>query len=103
MYKVCVMYPNGEGATFDYDYYRDTHMKLVQEHMAPFGLQGIGVDKGIAGEAGAPAPFLCVGTLLFDRPDGFDEGISKIGTVLRDDIPNFTNIKPIRLISEVLV
>lgn len=102
MYKVSVMYPNGEGATFDMDYYRNTHMKLVREHLAEFGLIRTSVERGISGEAGAPAPYLCVGMLYFDSPHAFDKGIEAKGHILRPDIPNFTNTTPIRLISEVL-
>ena len=102
MYKVSVMYPNDEGSSFDFNYYRDTHMRLVQEHMAEFGLKAIGIERGVAGEAGARAPYICVGTLFFEEPDAFDKAIAAKGHILRPDIPNFTNTTPIRLISEVL-
>ncbi|HKI97502.1 MAG TPA: EthD family reductase [bacterium] len=102
MYKVSVMYPNEDGVKFDLDYYRSKHMKLVEEHMKPFGLQRTGVDKGISGGAGQKAPYVCVGTLYFDRPDGYDEAIKKAGPALREDIANFTNVTPTRLISEVV-
>lgn len=102
MYKVSVMYPNEDGVQFDFDYYRNTHMKIVSEHMKPFGLLRTGVDKGISGGAGAKAPYVCIGHLYFDRADGYDEGVKKAGPVLRQDIANFTNVTPIRLISEVL-
>lgn len=49
MYKVTVMYPNEEGVRFDFDYYRNKHMKLVAEQFRPFGLTKTGVEKGISG------------------------------------------------------
>ena len=49
MYKVSVMHPNQEGARFDFEYYRTTHMKLVAEHLKAFGLVKTGVDKGLSG------------------------------------------------------
>jgi uncharacterized protein (TIGR02118 family) len=101
-YKVSVMYPNLDGAKFDMDYYRGTHMKIVMDNLKAFGLQRTGVDKGISGGAGQKAPYICVGHLYFNRPDGYDEGIKKVGPVLRADIANFTNVTPVRLISEVL-
>ena len=52
MYKVTVMYPNEEGVRFDFDYYRNKHMKLVAEQFRPFGLTKTGVEKGISGGAG---------------------------------------------------
>lgn len=102
MYKVSVMYPNEDGVKFDFDYYRTTHMQIVEAAFKAFGLVRTGVDKGISGGAGQKAPFVCVGHLYFDRPDGYDEGVKAAGTQLRDDIPNFTNVTPTRIICEVL-
>ena len=102
MFKVSVMYPNEEGVRFDFEYYRNTHLKLVEEQLKPFGLLKTGMDKGISGGAGQPAPYVCVGHLYFDRADGYDEGVKTAGTVLRADIPNFTNVTPIRQISEIV-
>jgi uncharacterized protein (TIGR02118 family) len=101
-YVVSVMYPNQDGAKFDFDYYCSTHIKLVTQHLKPFGLKRTAVEKGLSGGAGQKAPYVCVGHLYFDRADGYDEGIKKAGPVLRADIANFTNITPTRLISEAL-
>jgi hypothetical protein len=35
MFKVSVMYPNQPGARFDIDYYRTTHMELVDQYLNP--------------------------------------------------------------------
>ena len=102
MFKVTVMYPNEEGVRFDFAYYRNTHMKIVEENLKPFGLVKTGVEKGISGGAGQPAPYVCLGHLYFESAEGYDEGIKTVGPVLREDISNFTNVTPIRLISEVL-
>ena len=102
MYKVSVMYPKEEGAKFDIDYYRTTHMELVKKHLKPFGLIKTDVDKGISGGGDQQAPFVCIGNLYFDSLDGYDRGIAEAGAILRGDIPNFTNVTPIRQISEIL-
>lgn len=102
MFKVSVMYPNEDGVKFDFDYYRTTHMNLVKETFKGCGLQRTSVEKGVSGGAGAKPPYVCVGVLYFDRADGYDQGVKAAGTKLRDDIPNFTNVTPTRLISEVL-
>jgi len=102
MFKASVMYPNEEGARFDYEYYRTTHMKLVKEHFGPFGLLKTEVIKGLSGGGDAPPPFLCVGNLYFETADGYERSIANAGAILRGDIPNFTNVKPVRLIGEVL-
>ena len=102
MFRISVMYPNREGARFDVDYYRTKHFALVKRLLTPFGLIKMEVDKGISGGGGQPPPYLCVGQLYFDSPDGYDRGVAEVGSTLRGDIPNFTNGTPIRQISEIL-
>ena len=101
MYKVSVMYPNQEGAKFDFEYYRSTHMQLVAKHLKSFCLIKTAVDKGISGGGDQQAPYICIGHLYFETQEGYDKGIAEVGTILRADIPNFTNTTSIRQISEV--
>jgi len=102
MYKVSVMYPNREGARFDMDYYRTEHMDLVARYLKPFGLVRTEVLKGISGGAGQPAPYICIGNMYFDTADGYEKGVAASAGALRADIARFTDIAPIRQISEVL-
>lgn len=102
MFKVSVMYPNQENARFDLDYYRTTHMELVTRYLKPFGLIRTEVLKGLSGGSGQPAPYLCIGNLYFETADGYEKGGAASGGVLRADIANFTDIAPIRQISEIL-
>jgi uncharacterized protein (TIGR02118 family) len=102
MFKVSVMYPNAEGAWFDFDYYGTRHIELLATHLKPFGLVKTEVNRGISGGGGQPAPYICVGHLYFDSVDGYEKGVAQVGHIIRGDIPNFTNVTPARLISEVL-
>ena len=102
MFKVTVMYLYEKGAQFDFDYYRTKHMELVHKHLKPFGLIKTGVDKGISGGGDTPPLYICLGQLYFETLEGYDKGIAQCGPILRGDIPNFTALKPVRLISEVL-
>lgn len=102
MFKVSVMYPNEEGAEFNYGYYKGKHMGLVEEHLKPFGIIKTEVDKGISGGGDVPAPYICIGHLYFETLEGYEQGIAEKGEILRGDIPNFTNVTPIRQISQVL-
>ena len=101
MYKVSVMYPYQEGVEFNFEYYSTTHMQLVEKHLKPFGLVKTGVDKGISGGGDEPAPYICIGSLFFDSIDGYDRGIAATGKELRGDIPNFTDIEPVRQVSQI--
>ena len=102
MFKVSVMYPSQEGARFDLDYYRTKHMDLVVRFLKPFGLVRTEVLRGISGGGGRPAPYICIGNLYFDTADGYEKGSAASGGALRSDIPNFTNVTPVRQISEVV-
>ncbi len=102
MFRVSVMYPDKEGARFDFNYYRTHHIELAKKLLTPFGLIKAEVDRGISGGGGQPAPYICIGHLFFDSKDGYDRGAVEVGLTLRGDIPNFTNVTPSRQISEIL-
>ena len=102
MFKASIMYPNEEGVEFDIDYYCTTHMELAQKHLKPFGLIKVEVDKGLSGGGDQPAPYVCIGHLYFETQDGYDKGMVEAAPILRGDIPNFTNVTPVRQISEIL-
>jgi len=102
MFKVSVMYPNEENARFDIAYYQTTHMDLVMRHLKPFGLVRTEVLKGLSGGGNQPAPYICIGNLYFDSADGYEKGVAATGGVLRADIAKFTDITPIRQVSEIL-
>jgi uncharacterized protein (TIGR02118 family) len=102
MIKVTVLYPNGEGKTFDMDYYAKTHMPLMQKLFGS-AMKGYSFDKGIAsGAPDTPLPFLTIGYLYFDNIAGFQEGMKAHLDEIRADIPKYTNITPITQISEVI-
>jgi len=102
MFKVSVMYPNQAGARFDLGYYRTTHMEIVRQHLQAFGLVKTEVLKGLSGGGGQPAPFVCIGNLYFETADGYEKGVAASGGAIRADIANFTDLTPVRQISEVV-
>lgn len=101
MYRVSIMYPNQERVRFDLNYYRTKHMELVKKLLKPFGLIKTEVDSGISGGGGQPPPYICIGHLYFEAKDGYDRAVAEVGSIIRGDIPNFTDVKPIRQISEI--
>ena len=100
MIRIAVLYPNADGKTFDVDYYKNTHMKLVEEKLNPLGLVGCEVDAGIAGLGDAPAPYATIGYMFFETLEAFQAGFAEVGAELVADIPNYTNIEPIIQISD---
>jgi uncharacterized protein (TIGR02118 family) len=102
MYRISVMYPNQKAVRFDFNYYQTKHMDFVKKHLKPFGLIKADVEKGISGGGDQPAPYICIGNLYFESRDSYDRGIAEAGPILRGDISNFTDITPVRQISEIL-
>lgn len=102
MIKVAILYPNGEGKTFDMDYYSKKHIPLVQSLMSD-AMKGASIDKGVGGGApGAPAPYLAIGYLYFETLAAYQDGMKVNLQKIRADIPNYTNTTPVVQISEVI-
>ncbi len=101
--RLTVMYDgNVEGGTFDHEYYRTTHRRLVLEKMGPLGLLGAEINRGIAAGDGGPAPLVAAGHVLFSSLEALQAALEEVGAEVLGDIPNFTNIPPTIQISEVV-
>jgi uncharacterized protein (TIGR02118 family) len=95
MIKLTVLYPAGEGSTFDLDYYKDKHVEIVNRVMKPARFD---IEKGIDGQ-----PFMAIGHLYFDSMEAMQAGMAgpDAGEPMAD-IANFTNVQPQIQISEVV-
>lgn len=103
MIKVSVMYPNTPGARFDHDYYRDSHMPLVQKLMGS-SCQFYTVDKGIGGGApDAPATYIGMCHIYSESVESFQAGFGPHADEILADIANYTDLKPVMQVSEVVV
>ena len=101
MIKVSVFYPNGEGKSFDMDYYCDKHIPLVKSNVGE-ALKSVSVEQGLAGGTPGSAPeYLVMGHLFFDSVESFQLSFVPHMTLFMSDVPNFTNIIPVAQISEV--
>lgn len=102
MIKVTILYPNGEGKTFDMDYYSSKHMPMVASLLGD-SLKRVEIDKGIGGRTPEePVPYLAIGYLYFDQLSDYQNSFGPHAEKIVSDIPNYTNIQPIIQISEVL-
>ncbi|MEO0572707.1 MAG: EthD family reductase [Bacteroidota bacterium] len=100
--KVTILYPYSEGKTFDTDYYSNKHMPMVANLLGD-AMKGFSIDKGLAGgRPSYPIPYLAIGYLYFDKLSDYEESFAPSAKKIVSDIPNFTNIKPIIQISEIL-
>ncbi|WP_151638692.1 EthD family reductase [Noviherbaspirillum aerium] len=103
MIKVSVMYPYTSGARFDHEYYRDKHMPMVKRLMGDSCLNYT-VDKGLSGGApDSPAPYVAMCHIFSESLEAFQTGFGPHAKEILADIANYTDITPVRQISEVVV
>lgn len=101
MIKVSVLYPNSESATFDIDYYRNTHLPLVAELVGE-ALISAHADVGLAGGAPGEAPaYIAMGHLTFESVETFQQSFGPHQGAILADIANFTNTQPTVQISNI--
>ncbi|MEM9144057.1 MAG: EthD family reductase, partial [Bacteroidota bacterium] len=100
--KVTIMYPNGDGKTFDMDYYESKHMPMLI-HLFGDSLKKIHIDKGIAGRSPEePIPYLAIGYLYFDDLTSYQKAFAPNAQKILGDIPNYTNSVPVVQVSEIV-
>jgi uncharacterized protein (TIGR02118 family) len=96
MHKLTVIYPAGDGVTFDMAYYRTTHKDICFKSLD--GLDRMEIDHGLPGQ-----PYLAVAHLYFPSLEALQAGLGSPNA--RDaavDVPNFTNATAVMQLSEVV-
>jgi len=101
MIKVSVLYPSGDDATFDHQYYLDSHIPMVAGLLGE-SLKDVTVDRGLGGGApGAPPPYLAMAHLVFDSVEDFQAAMGPHSAQIGGDVPNYTNTTAVVQISEI--
>ncbi len=102
MVKVTIMYPNGEGKSFDMDYYTKKHMPMLADLFGD-AMKRYEIDLGVGGRGPEePVPYLAIGYLYFDTLSDYQNAFGPNAEKILGDIPNYTNIQPVVQISEVV-
>lgn len=103
MIKLSVMYPAGEGKTFDMDYYCNNHIPMVSGLLGD-AVKGATVESGLGGAGpGSPAPYAAMGNMYFESMESFENAFGPNASTIMADGPNYTNVEPVVLVSEVLI
>ncbi|KUP91840.1 EthD family reductase [Tritonibacter horizontis] len=97
-----VIYPAADEAVFDFDYYVETHLPLIEEHWGDL-IETVEASRGLAGGPDVPPPYLLIATITFPDMDSLDKAMGEKGGEIIDDVANFTNVRPQILIGEVLM
>ncbi|MEZ4850874.1 MAG: EthD family reductase [Bacteroidia bacterium] len=101
MFKVAILYPNGEGKTFDMDYYEQKHMPMVAGFLGK-NLKFYEIDKGIAGRTpDEEVPFLAIGYFYVYDVAEYNKAIGQNIETIVGDFQNYTNIQPVVQISQI--
>jgi uncharacterized protein (TIGR02118 family) len=94
MIRLSVLYPKTDGASFDHDYYRDSHVPLA---VKTWGIERFEIDRGLDGPYEAAVHF------FFDSVEAMGAAMATEGTAaVRADIASYTTITPERQLSEVV-
>ena len=102
MIKVSVMYPHTPGARFDHAYYRDTHMPMLEARLGD-ACRSYAIDKGLGGPApGSPPVYEAMCHILCDSAAAFQAAFGPHAREINADVANYTDIKPVMQISEVV-
>ena len=100
-FRVAILYPNGDGKTFDMDYYEKKHMPMVASFLGD-NLKSYEIDLGISGRTGNDKPpFVAIGYFNIEDVGKYNEAIAKNRDAIINDFKNYTNIQPVVQINEV--
>ena len=103
MTTISVIYPQSDGATFDYDYYEQTHLPLVAQRWANAGLVGAQALRGVSGVDGSEPAFLAIALLHFESFDRFRAAVTgEHASEIMADIANFTSVQPVLQVNEAI-
>lgn len=101
MTTISVIYPRSSGATFDFEYYEQTHLPLVASRWRDAGLVGAEALRGISTPDGSEAAFLAIALIRFQSPEHLREALTgEHAAEVMSDIANFTNIQPVLQVNE---
>ena len=95
--SLLVLYPNHEGARFDYDYYRNTHIPLAMKVMQA---DKVTLTEGLPSKD-APPPFVMICHFQFASAEALAAANAKPEIAeVRADVANVTDIKPIVMVGK---
>ena len=96
MYILTITYPKSANASFDFDYFRSTHLPQVGQAFKPFGLGYASVLRGEETLGGGDPAYFATTILSFATEEGARNAVaSDAGKALADDIANFTSVTPV--------
>lgn len=105
MIKVSILYPNREGARFDFDYYTAKHMPRSIELLGAHpGFRGVTVERGIGGTApGSPPKYVAACFYVFESVEAFIAAFTPHAAELQADMRHYTDIPAEIQFNEIVI
>ena len=97
---ITVLYPNGDDITFDFDYYKNSHMTLIMDLYGK-SIRKFELRKGLPGPDGSQPTYVATVNIWIADMEAFAAAGEKHTQTLIDDVPNFTNGLPVIQTDEV--
>ena len=99
---VTVIYPKSANSHFDHDYYNTKHMPMVKRLWGGHGMVGTQVLRG-TGSLGGDAPYELITLLEFPSQEEWLKAAGAHADEIMEDVPRFTNIRPIVQFNERVI
>lgn len=91
---ITVLYPGGDDIEFDFDYYKNSHLTLIMD-LYGTSIRDFELRKGLAMPDGSKPTYVATITIHIADLDAFAANGEKYTQRLIDDVPNFTNARPV--------
>jgi uncharacterized protein (TIGR02118 family) len=101
MVKISVLYPHQD--TFNMDYYLNNHIPMLRQKLGA-ACKGVAVEQGLSGgPPGSRPTYVAMGHLLFESVESFRAAFVPHGPTIQADIRNFSAVRPVVQISEIVI
>jgi uncharacterized protein (TIGR02118 family) len=95
-----ILYPNGDDITFDFDYYKNSHLTMIMDLYGK-SIRKFELRKGLPGPDGSKPTYIATISIWVADLEAFAKAGEKHTQTLIDDVPNFTNAFPVIQADEV--
>lgn len=97
-----ILYPYGNPDTFNHDYYRDSHLPMIMKLCGTKAISRFELRKGLSSQDGTGAPpYTATINIYIGDQEAFDEAGKLHNQTMIDDVPNFSQVHPVIIPTEV--
>jgi uncharacterized protein (TIGR02118 family) len=98
---ITVLYPAGNNADFDFDFYLKRHVTLIEDILGN-SLHGIEVRRGAQSMDGSAPTYIAVVSIWIADWESYEKAVAARGQELIDEVPLFTKVMPVIQYDDVI-